>query len=97
MIVTAHNCQPGPFLAPHTLNNCCPAAETVTEDPSTGSLLLPDKLGDVHLALRAADGSYSLQHPPLARMGPGRVLGSKLDAAGNLVMCDVFKVGGMPC
>lgn len=68
-------------------------AETVTGDPATGNLLLPDKWGDVHLAQHLPDGSYRLQRPPLASLGPGRVLGSKLDAQGNLVMCDVFKVG----
>lgn len=58
----------------------------------TGNLLLPDKWGDVHLAALQPDGSYRLQQQPLAQMGPGRVLGTKLDAQGNLVMCDVLKV-----
>lgn len=70
---------------------CCPA-ETITVDPATGNLLLPDKLGAVHLAHRLPNGSYSLQQKPLAQTGPGRVLGSKLDAEGRLVMCDVSKV-----
>lgn len=65
--------------------------ETVTGDPATGDLLLPDKWGNVYLAQRMPNGSYTLQQPPLARMGPGRVLGSKLDAQGNLIMCDVLK------
>jgi hypothetical protein len=73
------------------LRPCCPA-ETITGDPTTGSLLLPDKLGAVHLAHRLPNGSYSLQQKPLAQTGPGRVLGSKLDADGRLVMCDVSKV-----
>jgi hypothetical protein len=46
----------------------------------------------VHEALPLADGSYRLNPKPLAQLGPGRVLGSKLDADGNLVMCDVLKV-----
>jgi hypothetical protein len=66
--------------------------ETVTVESSTGRLLLPDKWGDVHEALLLADGSYQLNPKPLAQLGPGRVLGSKLDADGNLVMCDVLKV-----
>jgi hypothetical protein len=74
---------------------CCPA-ETITGDPTTGSLLLPDKLGAVHLAHRLPNGSYSLRRKPLAQTGPGRVLGSKLDVEGRLVMCDVFKVR-LPC
>ncbi|WIA17796.1 hypothetical protein OEZ85_009308 [Tetradesmus obliquus] len=65
--------------------------ETVTVEASTGRLLLPDKWGDVHEALQLADGSYQLNPKPLAQLGPGRVLGSKLDADGNLVMCDVLK------
>ena len=69
-----------------------PAAETVTVDGGTGDLLLPDKWGDVHRARHLANGSYMLLPQPVVQMGPGRVLGSKLDAAGNLVMCDVLKV-----
>jgi hypothetical protein len=46
----------------------------------------------VHEALPLDDGSYQLNPKPLAQLGPGRVLGSKLDADGNLVMCDVLKV-----
>eukprot|EP00882_Tetradesmus_deserticola_P020787 GHRQ01022464.1.p1 GENE.GHRQ01022464.1~~GHRQ01022464.1.p1 ORF type:complete len:399 (+),score=115.02 GHRQ01022464.1:178-1197(+) len=65
--------------------------ETVTVEASTGRLLLPDKWGDVHEALLLANGSYQLNPKPLAQLGPGRVLGSKLDADGNLVMCDVLK------
>jgi hypothetical protein len=68
------------------------AAETVAVESATGRLLLPDKWGDVHEALPLADGSYHLNPKPLAQLGPGRVLGSKLDADGNLVMCDVLKV-----
>jgi hypothetical protein len=67
-------------------------AETVSGEASTGHLLLPDKWGDVHMAVQLPDGSYSLQPQPLAQLGPGRVLGNKMDADGNLVMCDVFKV-----
>lgn len=61
-------------------------------DPSTGRLLLPDKWGDIHEALLLEDGSYQLNQTPIAQLGPGRVLGSKMDAEGNLVMCDVLKV-----
>lgn len=67
-------------------------AETVTVESATGRLLLPDKWGDVHEALPQPDGSFLLNPKPLAQLGPGRVLGSKLDAEGNLVMCDVLKV-----
>jgi len=81
----------------NTFSACCLLyrnVETVTGDPATGDLLLPDKWGNVYLAQRMPNGSYTLQQPPLARMGPGRVLGSKLDAQGNLIMCDVLKVSG---
>lgn len=61
-------------------------------DASTGSLLLPDKWGDVHVAHQLPHGSYQLLPRPALQMGPGRVLGSKLDAQGNLIMCDVLKV-----
>jgi hypothetical protein len=68
------------------------SAETVSVDPVTGWLLLPDKWGDVHQAVLLADGSYQLNPVPLAQLGPGRVLGSKIDQQGNLIMCDVLKV-----
>jgi hypothetical protein len=68
--------------------------ETVAGD-ARGRLLLPDKHGAVHVAEPlpgSTDGSYALQRQPLAQLGPGRVLGTKLDAQGNLVMCDVLRV-----
>lgn len=67
-------------------------AETVSVDPDTGQLLLPDKWGDVHQAVLLPDGSYQLNPVPIAQLGPGRVLGSKVDHEGNLIMCDVLKV-----
>lgn len=63
----------------------------MTVDPKDGRLLLPDKWGDIHEARQLSDGSYVLNPRPIAQLGPGRVLGSKLDAEGNLVMCDVLK------
>lgn len=77
------------------LLHCCCArvlAETVIVEDGTSRLLLTDKFGDVHEALLLENGSYHLNPRPLAQLGPGRVLGNKLDANGNLVMCDVLKV-----
>eukprot|EP00878_Enallax_costatus_P025649 GHUV01027461.1.p1 GENE.GHUV01027461.1~~GHUV01027461.1.p1 ORF type:complete len:393 (+),score=76.33 GHUV01027461.1:116-1294(+) len=65
--------------------------ETVTVDPQTGSLLLPDKWGDIHIADLLPDGTYALQPRPMAQLGPGRILGNRLDADGNLILCDVLK------
>ncbi|KAF8055388.1 MET1B [Scenedesmus sp. PABB004] len=65
--------------------------ETVSVDSRTGRLLLPDKWGDVHEATPQPGGGYALRASPVAQLGPGRVLGNKLDAEGNLVMCDVLK------
>eukprot|EP00879_Flechtneria_rotunda_P014401 GHRR01015048.1.p1 GENE.GHRR01015048.1~~GHRR01015048.1.p1 ORF type:complete len:431 (+),score=160.92 GHRR01015048.1:224-1516(+) len=65
--------------------------ETVTVDPANGRLLLPDKWGDVYTAVLLPNGTYSLNPKAIAQLGPGRVLGNKLDADGNLVMCDVLK------
>lgn len=76
-------------------------AETVSVDPASGRLLLPDKWGDIYEAHMSKNGSYTLNPRPIAQLGPGRVLGSKVDAQGNLVMCDVLKVRALslrgPC
>ena len=61
-----------------------------------GRFIMLDRYGAVKEARKDPDTGVMVLNPkPLAHLGPGRPLGAKYDAHGNLVICDAFKVGRM--
>jgi hypothetical protein len=57
-----------------------------------GTFVMLDKYGDVFEALQGPNGVLTLNPKPVAFLGTGRPLGAKLDADGNLIICDSLKV-----
>ena len=68
------------------------SSESVSVDPTSGTLLLLDKHGYLHRADPSdTPPGYTLEGAPPAYVGPGRPLASHMDAAGDLVICDTLK------
>lgn len=61
---------------------------TMTAD---GRFIMLDRYGAVREAVPSGD-QMLLNPQPLAHLGPGRPLGARYDAHGNLIICDAFKV-----
>jgi hypothetical protein len=56
-----------------------------------GRFIMLDRYGAVKEA-QEQGGQLVLAPQPIAHLGPGRPLGAQFDTAGNLIICDAFKV-----